>query len=614
MNTVEKHPGAEPLPGYRLLKLLGRGGFGEVWKCEAPGRLHKAIKFVAGGDQLRTELSAFEHVRTIRHPYLMSLERVELLAGELVMVMELADGQVNDRFHACVTDGLRGIPRDELLSYLKEAAEALDFLSSRYRLQHLDVKPENLLLLAGHVKVGDYGLVRRADPTQPAAVCEFGFTPRYAAPEVLQGGVDHRSDQYSLALVYTELLTGAFPFTGKSAQQLLMQHLTAVPDLTALPAHERDIVEQALSKKPTERFSSSSAFIRALSEAKSDTRAANVASQPDPSAQASSAMATTASDAMTAGPVQRVAGETTAPGLNRTVNLPPTAAPSPDRPGMRRPSAQRKEPPPPKPAVLQEVMSTDQLNGMPLHKAPAARISKDTLVHAVVDVAARSYCGAAIDAPSAALVRHFLCTVPPSIIPLKLAVVANPRNLKIDQGNPGRVVLRHEAPPKLPPTSKREARRLAELPKSGYEIAVYFPAAPSALLTLVGSLFGPPDQELLQRAEAEIAAIMDEIKNQLHNKVERRTHPRFPAGFPVLAYPYYTDGEVGAPVAGQCRDISEGGIRFTSPLPIRTSNIYIEFKDLDHLAGSAVLVQVIRSGQEPGGREFVTVGRFGAGA
>jgi len=176
------------------------------------------------------------------------------------------------------------------------------------------------------------------------------------------------------------------------------------------------------------------------------------------------------------------------------------------------------------------------------------------------------------------------------------------------------VLLRHEAPPKLPASGKRDPRLLAQLPKSGYEVVVHFPVAPSAVLSLVGSLFGSPDQELVQRAEGEIAAIMDEIKDQLQNKVERRVHPRFPADFPVLAYPYYTDGEFGAPVAGQCRDISEGGIRFASPLPIRTSQIYLEFKEMDQVAGSAVLVQIIRTGQEPGGREFVMAGRFGASA
>src|SRR5687768_8957886 len=104
-----KTPGTEPIPGYVLLEPLGRGGFGEVWKCEAPGGLLKAVKFVAGdpeasmlgGRHLRREYEAFQQIKSIRHPFLLSLERVELLDGELVMVMELADRQLGDRFHEC---------------------------------------------------------------------------------------------------------------------------------------------------------------------------------------------------------------------------------------------------------------------------------------------------------------------------------------------------------------------------------------------------------------------------------------------------------------------------------------------------------------------------------
>src|SRR5438067_9622627 len=179
-----KRPGTEPLPGYKLLEPLGRGGFGEVWKCEAPGGLLKAIKFVpADGEQFRQESAAFERVRAVRHAFLLTLERVEQVGGELVMVMELADRQLQDRFRECRARGLPGVPRDELLRYLADAAEALDVIAERHGLQHLDVKPANLFLVDGHVKVGDYGLVRRVGGGRAGG--GHGLTVRYASPEVL---------------------------------------------------------------------------------------------------------------------------------------------------------------------------------------------------------------------------------------------------------------------------------------------------------------------------------------------------------------------------------------------------------------------------------------------
>src|SRR5437763_8407025 len=262
---------AEPIPGYKLLERLGGGGFGEVWKCEAPGGLHKAIKVVHG--DIRTtdddgqhradqELKALRRVQSVRHPYLLSIERYDVIDGRLMIVTELADCSLADRFRDYRTQGLPGVPRDQLLRYLQETAEALDLMNLQHQLQHLDIKPQNLFLVHDHVKVADCGLVKDLEGIRTAMT--GGMTPVYAAPETFDGVVSRFCDQYSLAIVYQELLTGVRPFGAASVQQLVMQHLESPPNLTPLPPADRPAVARALAKKPEDRYPSCQAFVQAL--------------------------------------------------------------------------------------------------------------------------------------------------------------------------------------------------------------------------------------------------------------------------------------------------------------------------------------------------------------
>lgn len=266
-STAEKFDRGEPIPGYKTIDLLGRGGFGEVWRAIAPGGIAKAVKIVfADGDatHAETELRALARIKDVRHPLLLSIERIELVQGNLVIVTELADNSLKNHFVQLRQAQATGVPQDELLRYVTDAAEALDFLYERYSLQHLDVKPENILIVSGRAKVGDFGLVKNLYERSVSNV--GGLTPTYAAPELFEGRPDRHTDQYSLAIVYMQMLTGVLPFSANNTAQLAALHLRGVPDLAALPKAQRSVIARALSKDPSQRFATCLEMVAALRE------------------------------------------------------------------------------------------------------------------------------------------------------------------------------------------------------------------------------------------------------------------------------------------------------------------------------------------------------------
>jgi len=586
-----KKPGDEPLPGYRLLEPLGRGGFGEVWKCQAPGGLHKAVKFVeAGGDQFAQESAAFEQIRAVRHAFLLTLERVELVGGELVMVMELADCQLQDRFRASVASGLPGVPRDELLRYMADAAEALDAIAARHGLQHLDVKPANLFLVDGHVKVGDYGLVRRLGG-QPGGA-DPGLTPRYVAPEVLRAEPHARSDQYSLALAYFELLTGAFPYADRTSHQLMLQHLSAVPDLSALPAADRPAVGRALSKDPADRFASCSLFVRALAAAE----------RPRAGESGTISAVPRQTECVPAAPR---AGTLSTPQLPRliTVRQPVLLPGVARRPGVVPVAPTRV--PPARPALPPVVRVGD----LTQRQTAPGDLTVARFVSAVLKAAAPppvSPVGAAgaMDEPQ---VCRFLCTSPAALLPLKLAMVAERWQLTPEYPEPGWAVLRRTAYG----VAAGAPRGSPLVPVGGLRVVVRRGTRGVGEVKVTAGVYGSPDDTFRWVARLDIPQILDSIRRELENIHERRAHPRFPATFPVQVYSVYPDGVVEGPLGGGCEDVSAGGIRFVTPTPVPTEQMYLEFPGMLPVAGQGLLAGLLRV-RPDAGKRYVAVGRFGS--
>ena len=268
---VSLHEGDQPVPGFRLVRRRGRGGFGEVWEAEASGGFLVALKFVRLSNRARAaELRALDFVRGIHHPNLLANFGSWLIDDTLVIGMELADRSLLDRHIEATRQGYRGIPRGELLGYLAEVAAGIDHLND-YRhafdgrtsigVQHRDLKPPNILLFGGGAKVADLGMARAMEGEVAGHTGIWTFP--YAAPEFFRGETTRQSDQYGLAATFCQLRGGRLPFVG-SAASVTAGHLFGRPDLEALPEPERPIVERALAKVAGERWPTCRAFVEAL--------------------------------------------------------------------------------------------------------------------------------------------------------------------------------------------------------------------------------------------------------------------------------------------------------------------------------------------------------------
>jgi hypothetical protein len=256
------------------VKKLGTGTFGEVWRGEAPGGTEVAIKIISrpiDQREAQQELKALEHVKRLRHPYLVQTQAYWIADDRLHIVMDLADGSLNDRAAQCRQQGLPGIPWDELLRYMEESAEALDYLHSQ-QVHHRDVKPPNILMQQGHATLADFGLARPLQAQVTFADATAVGTPAYMSPEVWGGKVSKHSDQWSFAITYGEMRLNRRMYHSSDIFGLMREICLGPPSLAGMDEKEQQVVLRALAALPADRYPSCKEFVKALREVQRKSR------------------------------------------------------------------------------------------------------------------------------------------------------------------------------------------------------------------------------------------------------------------------------------------------------------------------------------------------------
>jgi len=253
--------GSRPLDGYTIKRGIGRGGFGEVYYAKSDGGKEVALKLIRRNIDI--ELRGVMQCLNLKHHNLLSLYDVKTDSQEDTwVIMEYVGGQSLEDALAAAPNGL---DEQEVLAWLHGTVEGVAYLHDR-GIVHRDLKPGNVFSDEGIVKIGDYGLSKFIAASRRSGQTESVGTVHYMAPEVANGRYGKEIDIYALGIMLYEMLTGHVPFEGESVGEVLMKHLTAQPDLSALDEPYRSVVARALDKDPERRIRTVKELLEGLPE------------------------------------------------------------------------------------------------------------------------------------------------------------------------------------------------------------------------------------------------------------------------------------------------------------------------------------------------------------
>ena len=261
----------QQLGNYRLIRLLGHGGFADVYLGE-----HIHLNTQAAIKMLHTRLESNEierfrdEARTIArlyHPHIVRVLEFGVEGRVPFLVMDYAPGGSLRKLHSRGTQ----LPLETVVSYVKQVASALQYAHDE-KLIHRDIKPENMLLgRHNEVLLSDFGLALVAQSARSLRLEDIVGTIAYMAPEQIEAHPLPASDQYSLGIVVYEWLSGERPFHGSAMEIAAKHYLMPPPPLLekvpALSPEVEQVVLIALAKDPGRRFATMRAFSTAFEQA-----------------------------------------------------------------------------------------------------------------------------------------------------------------------------------------------------------------------------------------------------------------------------------------------------------------------------------------------------------